>query len=88
MPYGTFIRYNVVGGFIWSFGLITAGRLLAETIPSIDKYLLPIIFVIILVSLIPPLLEWRKHRKVVVPANAAEAEREAEELQDLLDGED
>ena len=88
MPYRTFLRFNLMGGFIWVFGVTTAGYVLGETIPSIDKYLLPIIFVIILVSLIPPLLEWRKHRKVVVPANAAEAEREAEELQDLLDGED
>ena len=63
MPYGTFIRYNVVGGFIWSVGLITAGRVLGETIPSIDKYLLPIIFVIVLLSLIPPFIEWRKHRR-------------------------
>jgi membrane-associated protein len=87
MPYGTFIRYNVAGGFIWSIGLITAGRLLGETIPSVDKYLLPIIFVIVLLSLIPPFIEWRKHRGQVAPVSADEAEREADELEDLLDGE-
>ncbi len=58
-----------------------------ETIPSIDKYLLPIIFVIVLLSLIPPFIEWRKHRRQVAPVSAADAEREADELEDLLDGE-
>jgi membrane-associated protein len=88
MPYRTFVRYNVVGGFIWAVGVTTAGYVLGSTIPSIDRYLLPIIFVIVLLSVIPPFLEWRKHRKVVAPASAAEAEAEAEELQELLDTED
>jgi membrane-associated protein len=88
MPYRTFVRYNIVGGFIWAVGVTTAGYVLGSTIPSIDRYLLPIIFVIVLLSLIPPFIEWRRHRKVVVPATDAEAEAEAEELQDLLDGED
>jgi membrane-associated protein len=63
MQYGTFFRYNVVGGVVWGAGIVTAGYILGDTIPNIDKYLLPIIFVIILLSLIPPLLEWRRHRK-------------------------
>jgi membrane-associated protein len=88
MPYRTFFRFNVIGGFIWAVGVTTAGYVLGSTIPSIDKYLLPIIFVIVLLSLVPPFLEWRRHRKVTAPATDAEAEAEAEELQDLLDGED
>jgi len=88
MPYGTFLRYNVVGGFIWAVGVTTAGYVLGSTIPSIDRCLLPIIFVIALLSLIPPFVEWRRHRKHQPVASEAEAEREAEELQDLLDGED
>ena len=47
--------------------------MLGATIPSIDRYLLPIIFVIVLLSVIPPFLEWRKHRKVVAPTTDAEA---------------
>ena len=43
------------------FGVTLAGYLLADVIgDSIDKYLLPIIAVIIIISLIPPFLEWRK----------------------------
>jgi membrane-associated protein len=73
MPHRTFTAYNVVGGFVWTFGVILAGYLLSEAIGSnIDTYLYPIIAVIILVSFIPPFLEWRKHRRVRTPLEAAE----------------
>jgi membrane-associated protein len=88
MPYRTFVRFNVAGGFLWAVGVTTAGYVLGETIPSIDRYLLPMIFVIVLLSLIPPLLEWRRHRKAVAPVTAVEAEREAEELEELFGAED
>jgi membrane-associated protein len=87
MPYRTFVRFNVVGGFVWTWGVLIAGYVLGSTIPSIDRYLLPIIFVIVLISVIPPVLEWRKHRKAAT-VDAATANAEAEELRDLLDGED
>jgi membrane-associated protein len=85
MPYRTFIRFNVVGGFLWAVGVTTAGYVLGSTIPSIDRYLLPIIAVIVLLSILPPLLEWRKHRKQIPPASPVEAELEAEELEEILD---
>jgi len=40
--------------------------------------------VIILLSFIPPFLEWRKHRRA---RTETEAEAEADELHELLDGE-
>jgi membrane-associated protein len=85
MRYRTFVRFNVVGGFIWAVGVTTAGYVLGETIPSIDRYLLPIIAVIVLLSVLPPLLEWRKHRKTVRPATAREALEEQQELEEILD---
>ena len=84
----TFLTYNVMGAFIWVFGVTMAGYLLADVIGnSVDKYLLPIIFVIIVVSLIPPFLEWRKAKKegpkVVSDAQAAaEAARLHEDVDD------
>jgi membrane-associated protein len=63
MPYRTFLRFNVVGGLAWSVGVLTAGYVLGETIPSIDRYLLPIIAVIVFLSLLPPLFEYRRHRR-------------------------
>jgi membrane-associated protein len=87
MPYRTFLRYNVVGAFLWAVGITTAGYVLGETIPSIDKYLLPIIGVIILISIVPPLLEMRRRRGKLAPDTEAEAAAEADELADLLDDE-
>jgi membrane-associated protein len=65
MEYRTFIRYNVVGALLWAVGLTMAGFFLGEAIgeENIDKYLLPIIAMIILASFVPPALEYRKHRR-------------------------
>jgi membrane-associated protein len=60
-----------------------AGYLLSDALgDSVDKYLYPIIALIILVSFVPPFLEWRKHQKA---KGEAEAAQEAEELHKLLD---
>ena len=63
MRRSVFTRYNVVGAALWVGIATMLGYLLADLIgDSIDTYILPIIGVIVLVSLVPPLLEWRKHR--------------------------
>jgi len=53
MEYQTFTFYNVLGGFIWVFGLTLLGFYLGKVIPDVDHYLLPIIALIIIISLIP-----------------------------------
>ncbi len=53
MHYRTFLSYNVIGGFIWTFGVTLLGYSLGAVIPDVDKYLLPIILIIIVVSLLP-----------------------------------
>jgi membrane-associated protein len=86
MKWRTFATYNLVGAFVWAVGVTLAGYLLSEAIgEDIDKYLYPIVAVIIVLSFIPPFLEWRKHRRA---KTTVEAEREVEELHDLLDGQD
>ncbi|MCW2527562.1 MAG: hypothetical protein JWM76_2422 [Pseudonocardiales bacterium] len=62
MPPRTFLLAQVAGGLLWSIGVTVAGDLLGSRIPSIDKYLLPIVAVVVLVSLIPVLLEIRRAR--------------------------
>ena len=85
----TFLTYNVIGAFVWVFGVTLAGYLLADVIgEDIDTYLLPIIAVIIVLSLIPPFIEWRRSKKH--PAHVvseAEAEAEAAELHSIVDDE-
>jgi membrane-associated protein len=63
MDYKTFFRFNLIGGLIWAGGMTTLGYLLGKTIPDVDRYLLPIIILIILFSFAPPIIELIKHRK-------------------------
>jgi membrane-associated protein len=83
----TFLTFNVVGAFLWVFGVTLLGYALAESIgDSITDYLEPLIIVIILVSLIPPFLEWRKAKKQkAVRFTQAQAEAEAAALHDVVD---
>lgn len=65
----TFVIYNVIGAFLWAVGITMLGYILGDVIgESVDQYLLPIIAVIILISLIPPLVEWRRTKKMPPPA--------------------
>jgi membrane-associated protein len=60
VPTRTFVVWQALGGLVWSIGVTLAGYALGSSIPSIDKYLLPIIAVIVVVSLIPLALEIRR----------------------------
>jgi membrane-associated protein len=75
----TFFGYNVLGAGMWAAGVSIAGYFLGSTIPDVDKYLLPIIGLIIVFSLIPPALEYRKHKRLQRASHPL-AEAEAEEL--------
>jgi membrane-associated protein len=65
----TFTAAQVAGGVVWSIGVPLAGYTLGQHIPSIDRYLLPIVAVIVAVSLVPVLLEVRRqrHRAATMP---------------------
>ena len=60
MDYKKFLTYNIIGGLIWSFGIISAGYYLGTTVKNIDKYIAPIIILIIVVSFIPAIIEISK----------------------------
>ena len=63
MQYRTFVTFNVLGGLLWAVGVTTLGYVLGESIPDIDKYLLPVIGLIVLLSLLPVVFEYRKARR-------------------------
>ena len=71
MDYRKFTVVNVVGGALWALGLTWAGYALGHTIPNVDRYLLPIVLVIVLASILPGILHvWndRAQRDVVLGA--------------------
>jgi membrane-associated protein len=65
MEYRRFVTYNVVGGVLWAVGIPIGGYILGSLIPSVDRYLLPIIGAIVLISVLPGawhLLMEQRHR--------------------------
>jgi membrane-associated protein len=60
MHYPTFLIYNLMGGFLWAIGLTGLGYSLGSVIPGVDRYILPIIIFIIIISFLPPFIQtWR-----------------------------
>ncbi len=53
MHYPSFLAYNIIGGALWSIGLTLLGFFLGNVVPNVDKYLLPIIALIIFLSVLP-----------------------------------
>lgn len=53
MNYKKFVTYNLIGGVLWVIGVTFAGYYLGSMIPDVDKYLLPIVGLIIVASVLP-----------------------------------
>ncbi len=89
MKYRTFLMYNLIGGFLWAIGVTSLGYLLGDQIgtDNIDKYLLPIIFVIIVLSVLPAVIEVLRHRRKAkaTALSPADAEAEAQRLHEAID---
>jgi membrane-associated protein len=62
MRYQTFLAFNALGGLLWGIALPLLGFTLGKTIPNIDKYLLPAIFLIIVLSMLPA--AWHHYRQI------------------------
>jgi membrane-associated protein len=69
MPARTFLLWNVVGGVLWTDGIILAGYALAKKIRDVipdgqvDKYILPAVAVIVFISILPILIEVYRERR-------------------------
>ena len=60
VPMRTFVLWNALGGVVWTVGVTLVGYWAGSKIPSIDKYLLPIVVLIVVVSVVPIVLEVRR----------------------------
>ncbi|PSB02856.1 DedA family protein [Merismopedia glauca] len=65
MRYRTFMSYNLIGGFIWTFGVTLGGYFIVGIISEelLDKYLILIILFIIVISLLPSIIHLIKESK-------------------------
>ncbi len=62
MEWKRFLLFNVIGGVIWIFAGLLLGLLLGEKIPRIGDYLYLVIGTVIVLSLLPPVIEWLRNR--------------------------
>ncbi|WP_330336298.1 DedA family protein [Streptomyces sp. NBC_00557] len=63
VPARTFTFWQVTSGLVWSLGLTLAGYALGSSIPNVDKYLLPMVALIVVVSLLPLAAEVLRSRR-------------------------
>ncbi|MBA3489132.1 MAG: DedA family protein [Longispora sp.] len=63
MPARQFLVWNIIGGILWTDGIILVGHFLAKQIlesigaENIDRYILPVVLLIVLISLTPIFIE-------------------------------
>ena len=76
MPYKTFLTYSVIGGLLWINSMVLAGYFLGGVIETalgikLEDHIEKVVMVVVALSLIPPAIEFLKHRygKKVVEAS-------------------
>ena len=63
MSYRRFLFFNVFGGMFWVIGLSGAGFVFGNVVPDVDRYLIPVILLIIIVSALPTAIHiYRENR--------------------------
>ena len=70
MSYRQFIGYNVVGGILWVTICVFAGYFFGN-LPFVKKNFSVVVIVIVLISLLPAVIEYLKHRAVAKRKDAA-----------------
>lgn len=63
MHYGTFALYNCIGALLWSVGLTVLAYYLGGLVENIDRYLLPIVLLIVFLSILPGIFEYWRNRQ-------------------------
>jgi membrane-associated protein len=67
MNYARFTAYNISGGLIWIFFFVILGYFFGN-LPAVKKHFTLVIMVIIVLSMMPPVIEYLRHRFSKKPA--------------------
>lgn len=62
MRYTTFLSFNVFGGLFWVTTMLLLGYFLGSAIPNVDRYLLPIVAIIIVISILPAWIHYLQEK--------------------------
>ena len=66
IKYRTYLMLDALGGFVWAVGVTLIGVIVEKAVGheiNIDKYLLPVVAVVVLLSLLPVFFELRRKRR-------------------------
>ena len=77
MSYRRFAAYNVIGGLLWVFSMILAGYFLGSAVErafgvKLEDHIEKVVAVVVLLSLMPPLIEYLKSRREKARAKAGQ----------------
>lgn len=65
-----FFTWSGVGAVLWVAGLVLAGYFLGQAFPALGQQIDKAVIVIVLLSVLPMVWEWWKHRKAAAAAGA------------------
>jgi len=76
MTYPRYLAFDVIGGFLWVWGMTLLGYSLGRSVPNIDKRMHYVIAIVIFLSLMPAVYHTLKSRvrKSAAPLKSAEPE--------------
>lgn len=83
MHYKTFLFYNLIGGFIWVTSLTFAGYFFGQ-MPIIKENFEFAVIVIVIISLLPMLFEYAKHKLSKKPREEVTKEPSYQEIQQIF----
>src|SRR5215204_4342049 len=67
MPYAKFLTFSIIGGALWISSMVLGGYFLGGVIENalgikLEDHIEKVVIVVVLISLLPPLIEFLKHR--------------------------
>ncbi|HTH51763.1 MAG TPA: VTT domain-containing protein [Pyrinomonadaceae bacterium] len=78
MPYSRFLPFSILGGLLWISSMVLAGYFLGGMIENalgikLEDHIEKVVIVVVALSLLPPIIEWLRHRSAAKKAVEGEA---------------